>query len=265
MSRLHHFTLGIPRLCHGMFAITVLLSSVAASVCLSEKLQPEQQELRAIQKIVVLCDEYSHNARLKARSGFSCWIETEGQVILFDTGADGRVLLHNMNVMGLDPEAVDIVFLSRCHDEHSGGLDLLLSKNKDCCVYFLRAFPRDLKRDIEDRGARAVSVKKASEILPGVFTSGRMGLMIREQSLIIRTPDGLVIVTGSAHPGIIEVVERAKRMTGDEVDLVMGGFNLIRASRSKLGTPSLRNSPASVSTPAFCSTSTLWPAISISS
>ena len=55
-----------------------------------------------------------------------------------------------------------------------------------------------------------------------------------EQSLIIQTSKGLVIVTGCAHPGILEIVKRAKGLTGQEVYLVIGGFHLMRSDESEV-------------------------------
>jgi 7,8-dihydropterin-6-yl-methyl-4-(beta-D-ribofuranosyl)aminobenzene 5'-phosphate synthase len=53
-----------------------------------------------------------------------------------------------------------------------------------------------------------------------------MGEQIIEQSLIIETRRGLVILTGCAHPGIESIVEKAVKEKGDEILLAMGGFHL---------------------------------------
>jgi len=59
-----------------------------------------------------------------------------------------------------------------------------------------------------------------------VYTTGELGTGIIEQSLAVKTAEGLVVVTGCAHPGIVEVVRKAKALSGDEVYLVLGGFHL---------------------------------------
>jgi len=57
-----------------------------------------------------------------------------------------------------------------------------------------------------------------------IRTTGELGTAIVEQALIIETDKGLIVVTGCAHPGIVEMVQKAKSY-GD-VYLVMGGFHL---------------------------------------
>jgi len=65
-------------------------------------------------------------------------------------------------------------------------------------------------------------------------TTGEIQGRIVEQSLAVTTEQGLVVVTGCAHPGIVEVVRRARQMGGDEVCLVLGGFHLASASEGRI-------------------------------
>jgi len=53
-----------------------------------------------------------------------------------------------------------------------------------------------------------------------------MGRSIPEQALVIRTGQGLVIITGCAHPGIVAIVEQAQEMFAEPIHLVLGGFHL---------------------------------------
>jgi 7,8-dihydropterin-6-yl-methyl-4-(beta-D-ribofuranosyl)aminobenzene 5'-phosphate synthase len=70
------------------------------------------------------------------------------------------------------------------------------------------------------------------EIVEGMLTTGELDRGIPEQALVIRTPQGLVVITGCAHPGIVPIVERAVELTGEPVDLVLGGFHLGDSSRT---------------------------------
>ena len=63
-------------------------------------------------------------------------------------------------------------------------------------------------------------------IAEGLFTTGEMGRNIPEQSLVITTESGLVVITGCAHPGIVAIVEQARQMFEEPVRLVLGGFHL---------------------------------------
>jgi 7,8-dihydropterin-6-yl-methyl-4-(beta-D-ribofuranosyl)aminobenzene 5'-phosphate synthase len=79
-----------------------------------------------------------------------------------------------------------------------------------------------------------VEVTDPMEILPGIHTTGELGSSIREQALVVETEQGLVVVTGCAHPGVVEIVRRAKELVDGEVALVMGGFHLGDASEEQI-------------------------------
>ena len=55
-----------------------------------------------------------------------------------------------------------------------------------------------------------------------------------EQSLVILTDHGSIVLTGCAHPGVVEIVERAKSVTKQTVLLVAGGFHLLADYGSSL-------------------------------
>ena len=59
--------------------------------------------------------------------GFACLVEFRGRTWLFDTG-QGKTLLTNLAVLGIDPTAVEAVILSHGHYDHAGGLPGLLDK-----------------------------------------------------------------------------------------------------------------------------------------
>jgi 7,8-dihydropterin-6-yl-methyl-4-(beta-D-ribofuranosyl)aminobenzene 5'-phosphate synthase len=68
-----------------------------------------------------------------------------------------------------------------------------------------------------------------------MYTTGEMGSSIVEQSLVLDTDKGLVIITGCAHPGIINIVGRTQEILPDrEIYLCMGGFHLSGSSPSEL-------------------------------
>jgi 7,8-dihydropterin-6-yl-methyl-4-(beta-D-ribofuranosyl)aminobenzene 5'-phosphate synthase len=180
---------------------------------------------------------------LRTLWGFACWVETEDATVLFDSGGEGAVLMNNMSQLGLDPRDIDAVVLSHAHGDHTGGLGALLSTGVTPTVYVPASFGAGFKREV---GALTdlVEVTDAAIITPGVYTTGEVGSSIREQALVVETADGLVVVTGCAHPGVVEMVRRAKvapeavgargGRAADRVALVMGGFHLGSASRSRV-------------------------------
>ena len=71
-----------------------------------------------------------------------------------------------------------------------------------------------------------MQVEAGDSISQGMYTTGAMGGSVREQALVIRTGKRLVVITGCVHPGIVQIVEKAKEMFDEPIYLVMGGFHL---------------------------------------
>jgi len=184
-------------------------------------------------KLTVVYDNYGYDSTLLTAWGFSCWVETGEATVLFDTGGDGAILLNNLAKLGLDPQAIDAVVLSHIHNDHIGGLASLLDMGVKPTVYAPAAFPESFKADVRAR-TDLVEVTGSTQVAPGIYTTGQVGSGIVEQALVVQTGTGLVVVTGCAHPGIAEMVRRAKEVAAGEVVLVMGGFHLGGASESQI-------------------------------
>jgi 7,8-dihydropterin-6-yl-methyl-4-(beta-D-ribofuranosyl)aminobenzene 5'-phosphate synthase len=175
--------------------------------------------------LVTIYDNYQVNEKLKTGWGFSCLIRTNKEKILFDTGADSGTLLYNMEEMGLEAKDIDAIVLSHIHGDHTGGLFGILEK-KPAKVYALESFPGDFKNEIKSYGSEIVEVSRSVKIADGIYTTGELGTWLKEQSLIINTEKGLVVITGCAHPGIVNIVKEVKGLTNEDVYLVLGGFHL---------------------------------------
>lgn len=185
--------------------------------------------------MVILYDNNRFDPNLKLAWGFSCLIRGAEKTILFDTGGDGPTLLGNMAKLRVDPAEVDVVVLSHIHGDHTGGLVAFLGKNSRVIVYLPGSFPLGFKRLIMDTGGHLEVVTKGCELFPCIFTTGELGGGLQEQALAVKTTEGLVVVTGCAHPGISNIVQKAIEATGeDEVYLAVGGFHLGSASLSRL-------------------------------
>lgn len=179
---------------------------------------------------VVLRDVYDNvpgDPRLENEPwGFAVVVEGPGGTTLFDTGGSGEVLLENMAVVGFDPARVDRVFLSHVHGDHTNGLDAFLRRRGDVTVFAPVSFPADFERRVRSAGGRFVSVREPAEIAEGLRSTGELEGPVNEQSLIIESPRGCILLTGCAHPGIVAVVARACELAGEAPYLVAGGFHL---------------------------------------
>jgi len=184
--------------------------------------------------VITIYDNYEHDPELKTGWGFSCLVQAGGKNILFDTGGDSATLLANMKVLEIDPKDINAIVLSHIHGDHTGGLPGILKMNSDLTVYLPKSFPGDFKKDVESYKAKVVEVGDPVKIAEGASSTGELGTFIKEQSLIVETSKGLVVITGCAHPGIVDIVRQAKKITGEEVYLVMGGFHLLNMGESGL-------------------------------
>jgi len=171
---------------------------------------------------------YDNEAKegLESDWGFACLLEAE-KSILFDTGASAEILSRNMHQLGLKKEDIEIIALSHEHWDHIGGLDAVLHQN--VTVYVPSSFTRRTKKSIEEKAAEVVEVSGPADIVPGVHTTGELragaGGGIKEQSLVLDTKEGegVVVLTGCAHPGLENILEAAKRF--GELYGVIGGFH----------------------------------------
>jgi 7,8-dihydropterin-6-yl-methyl-4-(beta-D-ribofuranosyl)aminobenzene 5'-phosphate synthase len=176
--------------------------------------------------ITVVHDNHPYADSLKMAWGFSALVTGPAPTILFDTGSDGTVLLENMARLRIDPGRIDIVVLSHIHGDHTGGLTGLLQVNPRVQVYLPESFPVRFKEAVRGLGATVVEIEKPLEICKDVYTTGVLGRRIKEQALILRTQNGLIVLTGCAHPGIARIVKEVRRLHDENLLLVMGGFHL---------------------------------------
>ena len=175
--------------------------------------------------ITIVYDNNVFDPRLKAAWGFSALVEYRGHTLLFDTGGDGGLLIENMSILGIDPTQIESVVLSHAHDDHTAGLGALLDQGARPVVYLLPTFPDTYKNRLANR-TEAIEVTPGLSIAEDLYTTGEMGKSTPEQALVVRTDRGLVVITGCAHPGIIEILEQARVLFNEPVHLVLGGFHL---------------------------------------
>jgi len=212
-------------------------------------------------RVTVLYDAFGKSSAMQKDWGYAALIEYGGTRILFDTGNNGDTLAHNAKAKGVDLSRLDFVVMSHRHGDHMGGLAYLLSVNPNVKIYAPKEgfgvyggdlpstfYRKDASLPPEQRyydgappevmrfgaawpGANFQLVDKNVEISSGIhliaLVSDKPGtLELRELSLAIDTPDGMMIIVGCSHPGIDKIVEAAAKIN-PRIRFVAGGFHLV--------------------------------------
>lgn len=152
--------------------------------------------------------------------GFSCLIELEDEKILFDTGWDGNVLLSNMRKFGIEPEEIKRIVISHAHWDHLGGLPHVRRQGVE--VYVPHSFSKRLRDELASR-FDLHEVKGAQKIREGVWTTGELKDGVEEQSLVLKTRKGLVVLVGCSHPGVQKIFSAASKF--GKIWGVVGGMH----------------------------------------
>lgn len=216
----------------------------------------------------VLYDAFGKTPGIQKDWGYSAFIEYAGKRILFDTGNNSDILAENARAKGIDLSKLDFVVMSHRHGDHMGGLAHLLKVNPTVKIYaprkdsaytaptcqapFIVRIPRfhrnsatmtAFHRKLCDWGrpgpARTFNWSTNTEIVPDIhliaLVSDKPGtLELRELSLAINTPEGMVIIVGCSHPGIDKIVAAASAIN-PRIDVIAGGFHLVVTSDADMG------------------------------
>jgi len=219
-------------------------------------------------QITVLYDAFGQTPAMQQDWGYAALIEYGGKRILFDTGNNPDILAQNAKAKGIDLSKLDFVVMSHRHGDHMGGLGYVLSVNPKVPIYAPKEgfgvygadlpstfYRKDPSLAPEQRyyngtppdvlrfgsawpGANFRLVDKNTDITPEIhlvtLVSDKPGtLELRELSLVINTPEGLVVVVGCSHPGIDKIVESATAIN-PRIHLIAGGFHLVVAPDSDI-------------------------------
>jgi len=215
-------------------------------------------------RVTILYDAFGKSPEMKKDWGYSALVEYGGKRILFDTGNNPEIFAQNVKAAGVDLMQLDFVVISHRHLDHTAGLTHLLSVNpkvkiyapKDAFGVFGSSLPSKFYRrqdSLPDEmryfdghpqdtltfgtawlDGKFVTVDAPLEVAPGVhlisLVSETVGTKeLRELSMAIETPRGMIVVAGCSHPGIERIVEAAKTIDRN-VHMVFGGLHLPAAT-----------------------------------
>jgi 7,8-dihydropterin-6-yl-methyl-4-(beta-D-ribofuranosyl)aminobenzene 5'-phosphate synthase len=239
----------------GVLALAAMIGFFCASVCSAEG---------AANRVTILYDAFGKAPTTTKGWGFSALVEYGGKRILFDTGGNAEIFEHNVKALGVDLTKLDFVILSHRHSDHITGLNYLLRMNPSVRIYTaadpwgpfgwdqpnsfyrkdpslpsnMRYFdgnpPAALSTGTPWPQANFTRVDSTTEIAPGIFLVPTISqipgtLELREISLAIRGPHGLIVVAGCSHAGIEKVLEVAIKID-QHVRVIFGGLHLVTAS-----------------------------------
>jgi len=209
-----------------------------------------------------------------AEWGLSVLVETDEQKVLLDTCASISVP-RNAPILGVDLSKIDRIVLSHGHYDHTGGLrDVLGAMGKkveviahpdmwaakqlrigEQYVYIGIPFSRE---ELEGLGASFTLSREPVWISDDIVTTGEIPMvteyeeidpvlyvkendefvpdpLLDDRALIIKTDEGLVVILGCAHRGVINTLYHAQQVTGvDLIHTVIGGTHLVRATEERV-------------------------------
>jgi 7,8-dihydropterin-6-yl-methyl-4-(beta-D-ribofuranosyl)aminobenzene 5'-phosphate synthase len=210
-------------------------------------------------KISILVDN-TPSVNIKAEFGLSFFIEHNGKTILFDT-AQTNLFLENAKIMNLPVQSADFIVLSHGHFDHGNGLEYLKGGNLVChpgC--FVKRYGKTkrtyigLKNTKEEISSKfnLITSDKPYQLFDGayflgeipritdfesqttsfIFEDGTPDFVMDDSALALKTEQGVFVVTGCGHSGVVNTLEHAKKVTGESrIYGVMGGFHLKEINR----------------------------------
>lgn len=213
-------------------------------------------------RVTILYDSFGKAPALTLDWGFAALVEYGGKRILFDTGNNARIFEHNVRALGVDLRNIDFVVISHRHADHTSGITYLLTVNPKVKIYvpdepwglFARGVKNDFYRkdpslpaemryygghppEILEAGTpwpngNFVPVSSKTEVAPGLFilpgvstTPGTLEL--KELSLAIKSPQGVILIVGCSHPGVEHLVQEASAID-PHVHILLGGLHQIQ-------------------------------------
>jgi 7,8-dihydropterin-6-yl-methyl-4-(beta-D-ribofuranosyl)aminobenzene 5'-phosphate synthase len=216
-------------------------------------------------KVTVLSENNSENERLHTEHGLSFFIEINNIKILFDTGASD-CFMKNAKQFGIDLNKLDYIVLSHGHYDHIGGLKHLQNKTVYVHPHIFR--PKYKKEDSNYKHTGFDLPKshyennnklKFIEIFENTSLTPEIKLLVNfkkvaidkffiknqdiylpdlftdEIAITINTKKGLVVITGCAHSGILNILDKAiEDSKTDNIYALLGGFHLSNLNETKI-------------------------------
>ena len=184
--------------------------------------------------VKVIYDNYVKVNGLQSDWGYSVVIEGLDKEILFDTGTKPEIFDSNFSKMGIDAGEIDFLVLSHEHGDHTAGIPAFVKLKNDIPVIIPNSFSGSFKKRMTALELEPVLVIEPAKICENLYTSGEFDYKIPEQALVLNTKQGLVVMTGCSHPGIVEMLKEIKSSFRKNIYMVFGGFHLLDKSDNEM-------------------------------
>jgi len=180
----------------------------------------------------ILFDNYNHDNTCTSLWGFSLYLEEYN--LLFDTGSNGRVLLKNIERLGINIDEIKYIYITHNHWDHIGGIDSILELNNDIRLIVPSSLSKFLINDLKTLCKEVIVCgEKPQKLFDGIYTTGILGDETPEQSLIINDNYPKVI-TGCGHYGISDIVKISKSIINKDIKFAIGGFHLLHKNKTEI-------------------------------
>jgi 7,8-dihydropterin-6-yl-methyl-4-(beta-D-ribofuranosyl)aminobenzene 5'-phosphate synthase len=179
-------------------------------------------------KLTLIAEGSTKWQRLTRHWGISCIL---GDDVLFDTFGRADIFRRNIKKLRIDIQRIKHVVISHDDWDHINGLEWLLSQNSQVSVYLCKGSNKKLKDMVLRSGAIWAEVEDSRKITDTVFSLGQMPAytgrgLLYEQAIALRTPNGIAVITGCAHPDIFSIVKQAGAQFHQKIYAVCGGFHM---------------------------------------
>lgn len=207
-------------------------------------------------KVSLIAEGSTKEQRMARRWGISFLV---GEDVLFDTFGDGDVFMSNVREFRIDLSRVRHVVISHDDWDHIAGLWPLIEMYKNLSVYVGPHFNQELKDRIRSYGVKLVEATESMMIREGIYTTGELAGhsprgILHEQSLVIRDKQSLGVITGCAHPCLVDILRSVREVFSQDAGVIVGGFHLKDMDRHEIKSivESLPNFGVSFVVPLHC-------------
>ncbi len=253
-------------------ALIVLFAPALAQPQAREEIKAPDILPRA--SVTVLVDNMAGGGPILGEWGASFLVNTDREQILVDAG-QGQILLGNARALDVDLSKTKAIVISHEHADHTYGLDSAFSACGPVDLYVhpagfetrywkdgTRAEPHSLpftRDQLAKRIRRLIVTTEPTQVGEGLTVTGQIprvtefedtGLkgiafldeklttpdpVLDDQALFFRVPEGVVIVLGCGHAGLVNTMDYVSKLTGEKkIFAVIGGTHLINASPDRL-------------------------------